>query len=246
MKLAWPEVAEIKVGSFEGPYDLLLELVRARKIELSDTSLADVSGQFISYLKREPGVSGERIADFLVVAATLLLIKLRAVATLSIAEEKEVESLTSRLTAYQRYREAAKWLGRHWSGASLLSAPANRETTLSVGFRCGSVKLQRPAITAQQLRDQLKGLVQRRRPLRAPVRTAHLARTTLQECLSLVEQRALRLKRFVLSAQQPGNGDDAFAVTFMAALELARRQRISLHQAKPFAPIMVIAIPRDE
>ena len=108
------------------------------------------------------------------------------------------------------------------------------------------MKLQRPAITAQQLRDQLKGLVQRRRPLRAPVRTAHLARTTLQECLNLVERRALRLKRFVLSAQQPGKGDDAFAVTFIAALELARRQRISLHQAKPFAPIMVIAIPRDE
>src|SRR5690242_10489911 len=101
------EKAVIKVEQFEGPYDLLLELIQQQKLDISTISLQAITDSFLIYVKGGE-IAPETQADFLVVAATLLLLKIkRALPTLEPAEEEEISQLTDRVRIYQLYRVQA-------------------------------------------------------------------------------------------------------------------------------------------
>src|SRR3989338_6266919 len=103
---------QVKLQAFEGPLDVLLNLIEERKLEITQVSLAEVTGHFIEYVEREhipPGI----IAEFLAVVARLLLIKTKALLpflTLSEEEEEELVDLETRLKLLARFREAGKHL----------------------------------------------------------------------------------------------------------------------------------------
>ncbi len=66
---------KVKVGQFEGPLDLLLELIEKRKLHISDVPLSEVADEFIEYIKSFEEFPIADSADFILVASTLLLIK---------------------------------------------------------------------------------------------------------------------------------------------------------------------------
>ena len=70
---------QVKAGSFEGPLEMLLSLIESRKFFVNEISLAEVTNDYISYIKSLSDVSNEKhIADvsyFILIAATLILIK---------------------------------------------------------------------------------------------------------------------------------------------------------------------------
>lgn len=101
----------VKTESFEGPLDLLLNLIEERKMLVSDVSLSHVADAFLSYVADKETFPVGEAAQFVVVASTLLLIKSRAllpVLTLSDEEELDVHDLEKRLKLLQIMRDAAK------------------------------------------------------------------------------------------------------------------------------------------
>ncbi|MDE2079287.1 MAG: segregation/condensation protein A [Patescibacteria group bacterium] len=101
----------VKAGDFEGPLDLLLSLIEERKMLISDISLSQVADDFLKYLETHVALPVGQAAHFIVVAATLLLIKSRAllpVLTLTDEEEGDVKDLEFRLALYQVIRNAAR------------------------------------------------------------------------------------------------------------------------------------------
>jgi len=66
---------EIKTERFEGPFDLLLDLIERRKISINEVALAKVTDNFISYIESHEDFPMKESAQFIFVAATLLLIK---------------------------------------------------------------------------------------------------------------------------------------------------------------------------
>src|SRR5688572_3157001 len=111
----------ISVEGFEGPFDLLLELTRARKLDISKISLRKVTDDFLTYIN-EQRLSPEVLGDYLVVAATLLLLKVRRMtARLSEEEEAEVTNLAERLSVYKLFRERAEILREQWGEHQLFS-----------------------------------------------------------------------------------------------------------------------------
>jgi len=88
---------------FEGPLDLLLDLIEKEELEVTDVSLAQVANQFLKYLENSENVSPEYLADFLLVAGKLILIKSKAILpTLELEKEEEednrrIESKTKRI-----------------------------------------------------------------------------------------------------------------------------------------------------
>ena len=101
----------VKAGDFEGPLDLLLTLIEERKMLISDISLSQVADDFLKYLETHVALPMGQAAHFVVIAATLLLIKSRAllpVLTLTDEEEGDVKDLEFRLAAYQVIRNAAR------------------------------------------------------------------------------------------------------------------------------------------
>ncbi len=106
------DIINIKIPVFEGPFDLLLHLIRENKIDIYDIPISLITGQYLAYLEMMKELNLEIAGDFLVMAATLIQIKSRML--LPPDEEAAPEEqddprreLVQRLLEYQRYKEAA-------------------------------------------------------------------------------------------------------------------------------------------
>src|ERR1041384_5079208 len=103
----------VKTSVFEGPLDLLLDLVTKRKLFVNDVSLAQVTDDFIKYLEEHEEFPMGESAEFILVASTLMLIKSRSLLPmikLTEEEEESIHELEDRLTLYAKYKDLAQGL----------------------------------------------------------------------------------------------------------------------------------------
>ncbi len=102
---------KIKLEQFEGPLDLLLKLIEEEKLDITTVSLAKVTEQYLMYLDQLKDIKAEELADFLVVAAKLLLIKSKSLLPLLGPDEEEID-LEKQLKIYKEYLEASKLINK--------------------------------------------------------------------------------------------------------------------------------------
>ncbi|HMO78587.1 MAG TPA: ScpA family protein [Candidatus Paceibacterota bacterium] len=94
----------IKTQVFEGPLDLLLNLIEKRKLLINDVSLAQITDDYINYLKNKESITIENQAHFILIASTLLLIKSKSLLPnldLSDEEQKDIKDLETRLKIHK-------------------------------------------------------------------------------------------------------------------------------------------------
>ena len=106
-----PDTFVVQTNIFEGPLDLLLTLIERRKLYISDLSLAEVTNDFISYVEKSEEFPVSESADFIVIAATLLLVKSRSLLSaleLTTEEKESIDDLEHRLKLYKRMRELSQ------------------------------------------------------------------------------------------------------------------------------------------
>jgi segregation and condensation protein A len=106
---------KVRLEKFEGPLDLLLELIEKEELKITELSLSRVADQYLSYLKKNENIHLENLSDFLSVASKLILIKSRAllpVLKFTDEEEEEIQDLARQLEEYKRFKEAAQKLSR--------------------------------------------------------------------------------------------------------------------------------------
>lgn len=97
----------IKTEEFEGPLDLLLQLIEKRKMPINKISLAQVADDYINHLKDNSQITKEEMANFIIIAATLMLIK--SVSILpglqpSEEEDSDMIDLERRLRIYNQFQ----------------------------------------------------------------------------------------------------------------------------------------------
>jgi len=102
----------IKLPVFEGPFDLLLHLIRENKIDIYDIPIALITSQYLEYIEMMKELNLEIAGDFLVMAATLIHIKSRMLLppdeeTVTEEQEDPRRELVQRLLEYQKFKEAA-------------------------------------------------------------------------------------------------------------------------------------------
>jgi segregation and condensation protein A len=101
----------IKAGEFEGPLEVLLELIEKRKLHINDVALSKVSDDFLAYVARLQSAGGapmNQLANFILIASTLMLIKSHSLLpnlTLTQEEQQSIEDLEHRLKEYQRIKD---------------------------------------------------------------------------------------------------------------------------------------------
>ena len=98
----------VKTDAFEGPLDLLLDLIEKRKLHISDISLAQVADDYISYVRNLESYPIADSANFVLIASTLVLIKSKSLLpSLQLSEEEEssIGELERRLKLHQRMKE---------------------------------------------------------------------------------------------------------------------------------------------
>lgn len=105
----------VRLEQFEGPLELLLQLIEKEKLDVTRVSLASVADQFLEYIGRQGDVPLSHLAAFLSVASRLLLLKSRALLPLlefTEEEEQSIEDLEWQLREYARFRDASINLGQ--------------------------------------------------------------------------------------------------------------------------------------
>ncbi|MGH9328438.1 MAG: segregation and condensation protein A [Terriglobia bacterium] len=105
----------LKLTSYEGPLDLLLDLIRKQKINIYDIPIAQITGQYLTYLRRLEEMNIDVAGEFVFMAATLIHIKSRLLLPLdpeALPEEQEDprEDLVHRLLEHEQFKNAAQML----------------------------------------------------------------------------------------------------------------------------------------
>ncbi|RLA82958.1 MAG: hypothetical protein DRG31_06740, partial [Deltaproteobacteria bacterium] len=103
----------VRLPEFEGPLDLLLHLVRKERLDIRTVSVSMVVHQYMEYLRRMPPTDLGLLAEYLLMAATLLYLKSKAL--LPQAEDREEveeleQDLAQRLIRYEAFALAREWL----------------------------------------------------------------------------------------------------------------------------------------
>ena len=119
------ETYKIKTAGFEGPFGLLLSLVEEKKLFINEISLAQVTEDYLKYVNDLGNLSPAEITSFLVVAATLILIKSKSLLpNLNLTEEEEgdIRNLEDRLKLYELYTRLSGNLKENFGQKIIFSA----------------------------------------------------------------------------------------------------------------------------
>ena len=102
-------MVNFELEKFSGPLDLLLQLIEQEKLDISQIALAKVTDQYLAYLDDSSDLPATELADFLVVATKLLVIKSKILLPkMADEEEDSAEQLEAQLKMYKEYLEASK------------------------------------------------------------------------------------------------------------------------------------------
>ena len=237
-----PDELNLSLDGWEGPLDLLLELARSQKVDLTQISILALVEQYLSYLTEARALKLEIAADYLVMAAWLAYLK----SCLLLPKDPEAEPspeelafrLQMRLRRLDAMREAgARLLGRDRVGRDVFVRGAPE------GLRL--VRKSAWQATAFDLFAAYGAVKARTQP---PMHVVHpRAVMTLEEAIDRVSHMLgfaldwVSLESFLPLTDDPQLRRSSLASSFLAALELARRGRLELAQDEAFAPIMIKA-----
>lgn len=119
----------VKTTGFEGPFGLLLNLVEARKLFINEISLAQVTEDYIRYMNELGGLTPAEVSNFIIVAATLILIKSKSLLPnlhLTSEEVSDINKLEDRLQLYAVYMKLAENV-KNMFGKKIIFAPQERK-----------------------------------------------------------------------------------------------------------------------
>ncbi len=227
----------VAIPVYEGPLALLLELIERAELDITTVALAQVTDQYLSYVRALEQVTPEDISSFLVIASKLIQIKSEALLprppTREVGETDPAEDLARQLRLYKRFKEIGLWLEERQS--------KNLRTFLRVASPPKvEAKLDLSGITLADLlesAERIFALEQEKQSL-GTVITA--PKVTIREKIELIATR-LREERGAtfraLLGEKPTRLE--IVVTFLALLELVKRYRVQAQQETLFSDISI-------
>ena len=235
----------VKLQSFEGPLDLLLDLIEKRKLHISDISLAKVADDFISYIQQFEHFPLEQSAHFILIASTLLLIKSKSLLpSLQLTEEEQgsIHDLEERLKIYKRVKE----LGQHIKDrfGKQIMFPKQQSKIVTPVFSPDK-QTSMPSLVAA-VKSVLANLPKKEFMPKVLVKKV----ISLEEMIgNLTERVKTSLKMSFREFAKIGKEEKVTViVSFLAMLELVKQGVIMVHQEGKFSDIHMetqdIGVPR--
>ncbi len=240
-----PGTYHVAVGSFEGPFDLLLHLIARHKVDIYEIPLAQITDDYLSVLRAIERVDLDVATEFLVVAATL--IELKAARLLPNEDDPDIEDLAleardllyARLLDYRMFKEAAGYLGSQLESLSgyvpRAVALEERYTGLTPDVNLGITPDKLAAIAAQALTAKPEPVVD----------LSHLqpVRMTVREAAGMVVQELQRAGGAATFTELTAGCRHRVEVIvhFLALLELYKLDMVDLEQAANFSTLRVVS-----
>ncbi|TFD46870.1 segregation/condensation protein A [Cryobacterium frigoriphilum] len=233
-------------GNFEGPFDLLLQLISRHEMDITEVSLSRVTDEFIGYLRGLDATEElDQATEFLVVAATLLDLKVAGLlpaGELVDAEDAALfearDLLFARLLQYRAFKEASRWFTEH---LELETQRHTRTVRLEEKYRQHTPELvwtlslddfaalAALAVTPREL--PTVGLDHLHAPLVSIREQAAFVVARLQECAARHER--ITFRQLIADAGEKG----VIIARFLAVLELYRHGALDFDQPEPLGEL---------
>lgn len=246
---------KVKIGEFEGPLELLLDLIDKRKLHISDVAISQVADEFIEYTKAFEDFPIADSAEFILIASTLLLIKSKSLLPnldLSTEEEQSIEELENRLATYKRYKELSGQLEKMFGNFMYF---AKEKKGIQVVF--SPTYEITPVALKNALEETLQGLQKVAGPLPKIVVEKMMSLEEMIDKLSERIQKSLRTSfsdfaQASLDKKDFSNIGKAekvhVIVSFLAMLELVKQGMVRVNQENHFDDISIesdnISVPK--
>ncbi len=230
----------VSVGSvYDGPLDLLLDLIRKQDIDIYDIPIARITAQYLTYVEKLRELDVNVAADFIYMAAVLIHIKSKMLlprdpAATSEALDDPRTELVNRLIEHEKFKSAAQMLmQKQQIENAVLSNPAIKEFMEAEGtdaeFAADVIDLVK---TFQQIMERARD---------RPVIQVDEEGATVSQMINYLrrrlsfEEKPLRLKQLLRNVESR----QALVCMFLALLELVRLQAIQLRQDRIFGDILL-------
>lgn len=239
---------EVHLDVFAGPFEVLLRLITKHELDVTEVALAQVTDEFMAYLRAAPFDLGEA-TEFLVVASTLLSLKASRLLPAPVADDEEDlalleerDLLFARLLQYRAYKQAAALLGqlmqdqRPWI-PRMVGLPAELAAALpEVVLGVGPQRLA--ALAAAALRP--------RQPPEVSIEHVHAPRVSVREHAAIVLERLQELGAASFATLCSDCREVIEVVArFLALLDLYRDGRVAFAQSAPLGELQVAWQPDD-
>ena len=249
VQLAASQPFEVHIPVFEGPLALLLHLIEKNELDITKIALAQVTDEFMIYVETmRDQMDIAVVADFLSVAARLILIKSRALlpkppesAKIQTDEQDIGDELIRQLRAYRQYKQAAAWLlerDQQDLRSYIHIGPPPRPQSIHIDM--SSVTLEMICMTAQALLYPVEGP--------RPEEAIQRPRISIAQQINVIRQNLMRLARVTfkhLLSRKPTRVEAA--VTLQAILELIKQRTVQAQQQELFGDITIEAtVPPEE
>jgi segregation and condensation protein A len=232
---------EVRLTVFEGPLDLLLQLIQRQELDITQVSLALVTDQYLQHIQDLEVVGAKELSEFLVIAAQLLLIKSRLLlpsppAPSSDEEEGDAgQELVQRLETYRRYKAAAQQL-HTWEGSG------QRAFVRAAPPAFPPPSLPPAAASPAELLTALQRILAVAPPAPTVSNVVSPIRVSITDRMSLIRESVQSASRCALhSLFSPSSSREEVIVTFLALLELVRRGEMVACQERVFGEILISA-----
>jgi segregation and condensation protein A len=234
----------IKLEKFDGPLSLLLRLIEKEEMDITQVSIAQVADQFVDYLRALEEIDPELMADFLVVASKLLLIKTKALLPYLYSEEEdeEVEDFELQLKMYKEFIQASKKIEKILGTKKFMFAREfNRKVVLNnINFFAPPKKLEK-----NDLENLFLEIIGRLRPVeKLEEKTLDKKISIDDKILSIQNILMERIKFSFNKVLKEAKNKTEIVVSFLAVLELMRQREIVLSQEGLFTEILIQRIEK--
>ena len=237
-------VYRVRLDLFDGPLDLLLHLIKKNEVDVTDIPIATITEQYLGYLDLLRELRLDVAGEYLVMAATLTLLKSRLLLPSPTTEDEEDPDpradLVRQLLEYQRYRQAAATLAdRPLLRRDVFVRVPNAEGLPS---DAGGAPVLR--VTPWELMEAFRAVLQRARP--DPVHHVAAETVTLRDRIASLLS-TLTVARSVTFESLFGDAParSFVIVTFLAVLELAKLGAIEAVQQEPLGDILLVLSVAD-
>ncbi|MEK7114522.1 MAG: segregation/condensation protein A [Patescibacteria group bacterium] len=225
---------ELRIEKFSGPIEKLLELIEEKKLEITELNLAEATADFLNYIKKIENIEPRLLADFVVVAAKLLLIKSKALLPnlqLTEEEEKDIKDLENRLKIYRQFKPAIDHIKRLSEQKRILISQPLFSRRPTIFYPSENLKVN-------ELYKAIKGIFENFKQFQNETKIIRSSLVTLEEKIEeIVNRLGIESLNFEeLTKEKPRS---EIIVLFLALLHLLAKQSIKIEQKEKFSDIMI-------
>ncbi|NLZ74854.1 segregation/condensation protein A [Candidatus Falkowbacteria bacterium] len=233
---------DFKTEKFSGPLGLLLSMIESEEMDITEIALAKIADDYVEYIRSSADIDPDEMADFLVIAAKLLLIKSKALLPYlyTAEDEQEVDDLERQLKMYKEFVVASQKIKEIIAEKKFLflpPLPKNRRQQFNLPVFTAPAK-----IDINLLHEVFLNLLAALEKLKEE----KLPELRLESKIS-IDEKILQIKKMILDKArvnfskilEKAENKTEIIVSFLAVLELAKQKELVFEQAELFGEINI-------